>query len=110
MPRQSRRRALPEPAVVRVESLSHDGRGVARVAGKAVFIHGALPGEEVRFRYTRVQGRYDEGVVEEVREPWNPDVQGSGCAVAAVSSIWSPPHRSGRNRRCFSTPFSESAA
>ena len=30
--------------------LAHDGRGVARVDGKAVFIEGALPSERVRFR------------------------------------------------------------
>jgi len=58
-----------EPCTGRVESLSHDGRGVAHLNGKAVFIHGALPGEEVRFRYTRIQRRFDEGVVEEVLEP-----------------------------------------
>lgn len=28
-----------------VESLDHDGRGVAHVEGKTVFIDGALPGE-----------------------------------------------------------------
>jgi len=39
---------------------------VARIDGKAVFIHGALPGEEVRFLYTRAHRRYDEGAVTEV--------------------------------------------
>jgi 23S rRNA (uracil1939-C5)-methyltransferase len=33
---------------VDIEDLSHDGRGVARVAGKAVFVTGALAGERVR--------------------------------------------------------------
>ena len=32
---------------VRIESLDHEGRGVAHVDGKAVFIDGALPGELV---------------------------------------------------------------
>lgn len=64
------RRRLPEAAVeARIQSLSHDGRGLARVEGKAVFIHGALPGERVRFRYTRCSRRHDEGVVVEVLEP-----------------------------------------
>ncbi len=35
-------RALPQ---VRIESLDHEGRGVARVDGKTVFVDGALPGE-----------------------------------------------------------------
>ena len=36
-----------------IDSLTQDGRGVARVQGKATFITGALPGETVRFVYTR---------------------------------------------------------
>ncbi len=62
-----KRKALPqEPVEVSVESLSQDGRGVAHVDGKAVFIHGALPGEKVRFVYERMQRRYDEGRLHEV--------------------------------------------
>jgi 23S rRNA (uracil1939-C5)-methyltransferase len=50
----------------RIEGLTHDGRGLTHVEGKAVFVFGALPGEQVLFRYTRAQRRYDEGVVTEV--------------------------------------------
>ncbi|MCU0835735.1 MAG: 23S rRNA (uracil(1939)-C(5))-methyltransferase RlmD [Chromatiaceae bacterium] len=57
-----KRKPLPPPVTVEVESLTHDGRGLAHVEGKAVFIHGALPGERVEVRYTRLQKRYDEGV------------------------------------------------
>jgi 23S rRNA (uracil1939-C5)-methyltransferase len=49
-----------------IESLDHEGRGVARVAGKTVFVDGALPGETVSFRRTRRQRRYDEAVTVEV--------------------------------------------
>ncbi len=62
-----RRKPLPaEPVEAEIESLTHDGRGLTHVDGKAVFVHGALAGERVRFRYTRIQRRYDEGVVTEV--------------------------------------------
>ena len=62
-----RKKKLPtEPQQASVESLTHDGRGVARVADKTVFIDGALPCEEVMFRYTRVRSNYDEGEVLEV--------------------------------------------
>ncbi len=45
--------------------LAHDGRGVARVDGKAVFIDGALPGERVRFRVFKRRRQLDEaGLVE----------------------------------------------
>lgn len=49
-----------------VESLSHDGRGLARLEGKAVFIDGALPGEDVLCEYTHVSKRYSEARVREV--------------------------------------------
>lgn len=46
----------------RIDSLSSEGRGVARIAGKTVFIDGALPGEDVAFRYIKRRGGHDEGV------------------------------------------------
>ncbi|HTT08630.1 MAG TPA: 23S rRNA (uracil(1939)-C(5))-methyltransferase RlmD [Gammaproteobacteria bacterium] len=49
-----------------IESLSHEGRGVARVDGKAVFVDNALPGEQVTLRYTRRRKRYDEAVAVEI--------------------------------------------
>jgi len=64
---RSRRKMLPaEPAPARVESLSHDGRGVAHIDGKTVFIWGALPGEEVLFLLTRRRKTHDEGILHEV--------------------------------------------
>ncbi|ROR32141.1 23S rRNA (uracil(1939)-C(5))-methyltransferase RlmD [Inmirania thermothiophila] len=65
--RRSRRELLPEPVVV--EALAHDGRGLARIEGKAAFIAGALPGERVRFLRTRRHRRYDEGECAEVLVP-----------------------------------------
>ena len=49
-----------------VVDLAHDGRGIARVAGKAVFIEGALPGERVRFRVTKRRRQLDEAVLLEI--------------------------------------------
>ena len=67
---RSRRKKLPvEPVAATIESLSHDGRGVAHIDGKAVFIHGGLPGEEVRFTYSKQRRKYDEGQVVEVIKP-----------------------------------------
>jgi 23S rRNA (uracil1939-C5)-methyltransferase len=43
-----------------IVDLAHDGRGVARVDGKAVFIEGALPGERVRFRILKRRRQMDE--------------------------------------------------
>ncbi|WP_290635202.1 23S rRNA (uracil(1939)-C(5))-methyltransferase RlmD [Aquisalimonas sp.] len=66
--RRRRSRVPMEPVDVTVESLSHEGRGIAHVEGKTVFVHGALPGETVRMRYTRSHRRFDEGRVEAVLE------------------------------------------
>jgi len=62
-----RRKKLPaEPVQAHIESLSHDGRGVARIDGKVTFIDGALPGETVMFRYTGYRRSNDKGSVVEV--------------------------------------------
>jgi 23S rRNA (uracil1939-C5)-methyltransferase len=56
----------------RVDGLTHEGHGVARVDGKVTFIDGALPGEEVTYRCDRHRGRFDEAHVVDVIEP-SPD-------------------------------------
>lgn len=52
-----------------IDNLSHEGRGVARLNGKATFIQGALPGEEVMFQYTRIKKDFDEGQLVSVINP-----------------------------------------
>jgi len=71
----------PPVSGVQVERLSHEGRGVARVNGKIVFIDGALPGETVTLRYTRLHGQYDEATVLAVETP-SPDRIEPKCAHA----------------------------
>lgn len=62
-----RRKRLPETLMdATIESLSHDGRGIARLDGKTTFIDNALPGEQVRFRYTFMRKKFDEGRAEEI--------------------------------------------
>ena len=66
---RGRRKQLPEGSFpAQIDSLAHDGRGVAHVEGKAVFIDGALPGETVEFVYTGRRRSFDEGRVEKVVE------------------------------------------
>jgi 23S rRNA (uracil1939-C5)-methyltransferase len=55
-----------DSGVATVESLNHDGRGVARIDGKVIFIEGALPGETVRFRYFNKYPSFDTGGTLEV--------------------------------------------
>ena len=76
---RSRASKLPQdPVTVHIESMNHDGRGVACVEGRSVFIHGALTGEKVVFRYTRIKGQQAEGEVEEVLSP-SPDRVSTKC-------------------------------
>lgn len=51
---------------VDITDLSHDGRGVARVDGKTVFVAGALPGERVRIRTIKRSRSFDEAKIEEL--------------------------------------------
>jgi 23S rRNA (uracil1939-C5)-methyltransferase len=61
-----------------VESLSHDGRGVTHLDGKAVFVHGALPGERVRLKVLRRHRHYEEAETETVLEA-SPERVQPGC-------------------------------
>ena len=65
MARRQRRR---EPETARIESASHDGRGIAAIDGKKVFVAGALPGEEVRFQRRKSRRNFDEAELLEVLE------------------------------------------
>lgn len=55
-----------EPTEAEIVDLAHDGRGVARVGGKTVFVEGALPGETVRFRVYKRRRMFDEAGLTEV--------------------------------------------
>ncbi len=57
----ARRRNKPAvPFVAQINDLSHDGRGVARVDGKATFVRGALPGETVEAQVFQRRRDFDE--------------------------------------------------
>ncbi len=63
-----RRREDAQSEPVRVESLSQDGRGVARRDGKVVFVRGALAGELVRLEAIRKRRSYDEASAGDILE------------------------------------------
>ena len=65
-----RRKKLPqEPVSAKIESLSHEGRGIAHVGGKTVFVNGALPGEDALFQYKKQRPKYDEAHALEITNP-----------------------------------------
>ena len=46
--------------IAKIESLDREGRGVAHVEGKAIFIEGALPGETVEYSSYRKKSKYEQ--------------------------------------------------
>jgi 23S rRNA (uracil1939-C5)-methyltransferase len=75
--------------------LAHDGRGVARVEGKTVFIDDALPGERVEWSRIKRGRNFDEGRLERVLEPAADRVEPrcahfgicGGCALQHLSPL-----------------------
>jgi 23S rRNA (uracil1939-C5)-methyltransferase len=49
-----------------IESVDHEGVGVAHVDGKVIFIDGGVTGERVTFSRRRSRGNFDLGTVTEV--------------------------------------------
>jgi 23S rRNA (uracil1939-C5)-methyltransferase len=52
-----------------IESLDHEGRGVAHVDGKVVFIDGALPGERVTYTAYRRKPSFEMAEVVRIMQP-----------------------------------------
>jgi 23S rRNA (uracil1939-C5)-methyltransferase len=98
---RSRRKPLPaEEFTAQITDLTHEGNGVARVDGKVVFIHGALPGERVRYKLTRRMRDADEGEVVAIEEA-SPDRVTPRCAHFGLCGGCSLQHLSGEAQLRF---------
>jgi len=62
------RRRRREPETARIAAVTHDGRGIAAVEGKKVFVAGALEGERIRFRRRKSRRNFDEAELLEILE------------------------------------------
>ncbi len=49
-----------------IESLDHEGKGIARHGGKVMFIEGALPGEQVEAAIYRRKAAFEQGYATEI--------------------------------------------
>jgi 23S rRNA (uracil1939-C5)-methyltransferase len=72
----------PTVETATVAALTHAGEGVVR-EGKTAFVGGALPGESIKFRRTRVHRQHDEAELVEVLTP-APDRVVPRCAHFGV--------------------------
>ncbi len=70
---------MKAPFDVDIVDLSHDGRGVARHNGKAMFVAGALPGETVQVVRNKRRSRHDEAELTSVVTA-SPDRVEAPCA------------------------------
>lgn len=78
MNRRRKQRLDPAPFECRIDDLASDGRGVARVDGKVVFVADALPGERVRAKRVKGGRDADQAQTLEVLEA-SPDRVQPGC-------------------------------
>ena len=99
---QRRKKKFPEGIFqAQVESLTHEGRGIAKVNGKTTFIAFGLPSEEVEYKYTYSKSRYDEGQVVTVLSPSSERVEPiceayercGGCSFQHVSPDFQIEHK-----------------
>ena len=87
----AKRRREPETATI--NSATHDGRGIAAVSGKKVFVSGALPGETVQFIRRKSRRNYDEAELLDVIQPSADRIEAKceafgrcgGCSLQHVS-------------------------
>jgi 23S rRNA (uracil1939-C5)-methyltransferase len=68
---------------VTIESLDHEGRGVAHLDGKAIFIEGALPGERVEFASYRKKPTFEQATMTHVLRESSQRVR-PGCEFFGV--------------------------
>ena len=97
---RKRRNRLPEPTTVVIESMSHEGRGIARVDGKTVFVFGALIGEEVKIQIRKSHRTYDEAITLEVIQAVESRIEPK-CAAFKVCGGCSLQHMSSDDQVAF---------
>lgn len=100
MSAQPRGRASRQPETATITDISHEGRGVAHVDGKTVFIDDALPGEVVEWQRLKRNRNFDEGRLLRVIEP-SPDRIEPRCAHFGVCGGCVLQHLSGERQLEF---------
>ncbi|MBT8086369.1 MAG: 23S rRNA (uracil(1939)-C(5))-methyltransferase RlmD [Woeseia sp.] len=92
----ARKKTGPETALI--TAATHDGRGIAAVEGKKVFVAGALAGETVRFQRRKRRRNFDEAELLEVIEP-SAERVAPRCAVFGTCGGCSLQHQSQETQR-----------
>jgi 23S rRNA (uracil1939-C5)-methyltransferase len=87
-----------QPETAEISSVTHDGRGIAAVEGKKVFVAGALAGETVRFLRRKRRRNYDEAELLDVLQA-SVDRVTPRCAAYGVCGGCSLQHQSQDTQR-----------
>ncbi len=87
-----------ETETARIGAVTHDGRGIAEVPGKKVFVAGALQGEEVRFLRRKRHRSYDDAELVDVLSASPSRVQ-PRCQVYGVCGGCSMQHVAAAEQR-----------
>lgn len=94
MARKRRSRQRPGPVTVRIEGMSHEGRGIAGINGKTTFVFGALKGELVKIQVQKTSRKFDQATTLEVIEPSSQRIAAKceafercgGCSLQHISN------------------------
>lgn len=92
-----RRKQKPKSYELTIESLSHEGRGIAHLDEKVIFVNGALPGEKVIADRTFSRAKFEEADVSKVLVA-SPKRMTPKCAVFGVCGGCSFQHLSSENQ------------
>lgn len=79
----SKKKPKPRTYELEIESLSHEGRGIAHLDKKVIFVSGALPGERVIANQTFSRSKFEEADVLEVLTASDKRIQPK-CAVFGI--------------------------
>jgi len=94
MARKKRR----EPETASITGITHDGRGIAAVDGKKVFVAGALEGEKVTYKRRKFRRNFDEAELLEIHEA-SPDRIEAKCEAFGRCGGCSLQHISAAHQR-----------
>lgn len=89
-----------EPETATIDALMHDGRGIAAIGGKKVFVPGGLPGEQVRILRRKIRRGYDEADLLDVLTA-SPDRVAPKCGAYGVCGGCSLQHLTAADQRAI---------
>ena len=92
-----RRKPKPKTYTLEIESLSHEGSGIAHFEEKVIFVSNTLPGEKVLANRTFSRAKFEEADVEQIIKPADNRIEPK-CAVFGICGGCSFQHLSAKDQ------------